>query len=102
MKALVVSVIAAITLSACTWVKLTSGGEKVSVLVQVPHSCEKIGVTTSRVKDDLVIMDRNRAKVIDELTILARNTAADMNGNAVRSISDIEYGKMTFEVYRCQ
>ena len=44
---------------------------------------------------------RGEEKVKKELEALARNSAANMDGDTVVPITDIEDGKRTFAVYRC-
>ena len=89
-------------LTACTWVKLTPGGEKVRVLsVSEVGSCTKKGKTTVSLKADIAGFERNREKVQKELEALARNSAIDLNGDTVVPASEIENGKQVFDVYRC-
>ena len=92
----------AIIVSSCTWVELTKQGEKVRVLeAHEVGSCKKLGKTTTSVKDTVIDVERNRDKVKKELESLARNSAADMGGDTVVPVADIENGKQTFDVYRC-
>ena len=92
----------AFSLSACTWVKLTPEGEKVRVLsAQEVQSCTKKGKTTVSVKADIAGIERDQDKVKEELEILARNSAIDLNGDTVVPASEIKDGKQVFDVYRC-
>jgi hypothetical protein len=86
----------------CTWVKLTPEGEKVRVLSTTEvSSCKKLGKTTTSLKDKIVGMKRNEKKVQKEMQALARNSAADMGGDTVVAVTEIQDGKQTFEVYKC-
>lgn len=92
----------AFSLSACTWVKLTPGAEKVRVLsAQEVQSCTKKGKTTVSVKADVAGIERSQEKVKTELETLARNSAVELNGDTVVPTSEIKDGKQTFDVYRC-
>jgi len=89
-------------LVSCTWVKLTPEGEKVRVLsIDEVASCKKLGKTTTSLKDKIVGMARNEAKVQKEMQALARNSAADMGGDTVVPASEVQDGRQTFEVYKC-
>ncbi len=92
-----------LVLSACQWVKTTEGGENVS-LVKMAHvvNCEKLGTTTSSVKDSIGFIDRKERKVMDELVTLAKNDAANMGGDTIVANKAISSGSQEFAVYRCQ
>jgi hypothetical protein len=92
----------AVLVTSCSWVKLTPEGEKVRVLaINEVSSCKKLGKTTTTLKDKIAGMSRNKAKVQKEMQALARNSAADMGGDTVVPVSEIQDGKQTFEVYKC-
>ena len=102
MKKLLPILFLAFALSSCTWVNLTPGGEKVRVLsADEVHSCTKKGKTTVSIKADVAGIERSPEKVKEELEVLARNSAVDLNGDTVVPTSEIEDGKQTFDVYRC-
>ncbi len=68
--------IAAVTLTSCSWVKLTPEGQNVEVMNQADlANCERTGTTTVEVLDK-VLLERNPEKVEQELQTLARNRAA--------------------------
>ena len=91
-----------IGLSGCTWVKLTTEGEKVAVVSSVDSACNKLGTTTSIGRAEIASVDRNEAKVASELETLARNHAAGMGGNTIVSQGSVsEEGQQTFVVYQC-
>ena len=92
----------ALTLTACTWVKLTPDGEKVTVsTANEVQSCTKTGKTTVSLKADIAGVERNREKVKKELETLARNSIAGIKGDTIVPASEIKNGKQTFDVYRC-
>lgn len=92
----------AFVLSACTWVEPTAQGEKVRVLTaEEVTKCKKVGQTTVSLLAKLAGIERNAQKVQDELNILARNSAVELDGDTVVPISAVEDGKQTFAVYRC-
>lgn len=92
----------ALVLSACTWVEPTAQGEKVRVLTaEEVTKCKKVGQTTVSLLAKLAGIERNAQKVQDELNILARNSAVELDGDTVVPISAVEDGKQTFAVYRC-
>jgi hypothetical protein len=90
------------TLQACSWVKLTEGGETVTVVSKVPSSCERLGATASQTRADVATIGRNKKKIGDELQTLARNSASRMGGDTIVPESEIsDTGEQTFGVYRC-
>ncbi|MFA5628237.1 MAG: DUF4156 domain-containing protein [Thiohalomonadaceae bacterium] len=89
-------------LSACTWVEPTAKGEKVRVLsAEEVTKCKKMGQTTVSLKAKLAGIERNPAKVQEELNILARNSAVELGGDSVVPISEVDNGQQVFAVYRC-
>jgi len=91
-----------LALGACAWVPLTSEGEKARVMSEGEvGSCTKVGKNVASVKAKIWIFSRNAQKVQSELEALARNQAAEMGGDTVVPISEVEDGKQTFAVYRC-
>ena len=102
MKKYIPILLFALTLTACAWVKLTPEGEKVRVLsASEVKSCTKKGKTTVSLKAKVAGLERHPEKVKKELEDLARNSAADLNGDTVVPASEIENGKQVFDVYRC-
>ena len=92
----------ALSLTACTWVKLTPEGEKVRLLsTSEVKSCKKMGKTTVSLKDKIAGFERDREKVQKELEALARNSAIDLKGDTIVPASEIKDGKQVFDVYRC-
>ena len=65
----------------CTWVPLTTEGQKVRVVDAANVAdCQKLGTTTSKTASRVVIFARTDRKVHEELESLARNEAAEMGG----------------------
>lgn len=99
---LVFVILVSISVVSCTWVKMTPEGEKVRVLSADEISrCKKLGQTEVSLKNDVAGFKRGEEKVKKELETLARNSAANMDGDTVVPITDIEDGKQSFAVYRC-
>ena len=102
MKKILLVLVSVMVFGACTWVKLTSEGEKVNVLTHAQvTNCKKLGKTRAMLKDKIAGISRNQEKVKLELETLARNSAVDMGGNAVVPVSEIADGKQVFDVYQC-
>lgn len=98
----ILSLLITVLIASCSWVKLTPEGEKVRVLsMNEVSSCKKLGKTTTNLKDKIAGIKRNEKKVQKEMQALARNSAADMGGDTVVPVSEIQEGKQTFEVYKC-
>ena len=87
---------------ACTWVKLTEGGQAVRVAKQGEAAgCESKGRTHAQTTDRVVIFARRDQPIQLELESLARNEAALMGGDTIVPATSIERGRQTFDVYRC-
>ena len=101
-RTLVASLLVCLGLAGCTWVKLTSEGETVSVTNTVDAACKKLGTTTSIGRSELASIDRNKDKVAIELETLARNHAVGMGGNTIVAQGPVtQEGQQTFSVYHC-
>ncbi|HEY5603088.1 MAG TPA: DUF4156 domain-containing protein [Gammaproteobacteria bacterium] len=95
-------ILTALLLVSCTWVRLTSAGEGVSVrAADQVADCKKVANTTASLRSKVMGMERHRDKVQKELQTLARNAAVDYGGNVVVPTSEIKEGTQTFDVYRC-
>jgi hypothetical protein len=90
-------------LASCAWVKPTGAGAQVGHLTadQVGN-CRKAGTTHVSVLDNIGVVKRGSARVEDELATLAANSAAQLGGNTVVPISEVEDGNQTFAVYQCE
>lgn len=103
MKRILVFAAMVAILTGCSWVELTASGEKVRILsAEEVRDCKRVGTTTVSLKAKIGAIERKRQKVQDELNILARNGAADLNGNAAVAITSPENGRQVFAVYRCE
>ncbi|CBL46154.1 Hypothetical protein HDN1F_25710 [gamma proteobacterium HdN1] len=87
----------------CTWVKPTTGGERVVVVTpEQANLCEKLGQTRVTTQSKVGIFARNDSKVDEELVTMARNSAADMGGNAILPLTrPSPEGRQTFAILRC-
>lgn len=102
MKKLMMLGIAALLLQSCAWVKLTPEGEKVRLLeADEVTTCRELGTTTSSVRAVIAGVGRKESKVREELEALARNAAADMNGDTIVPLNAPKDGRQAFAVYRC-
>ena len=89
-------------MSGCTWVKLSEGGETVTVVAAADGSCKKLGSTLSTTKADIASIDRGASKVATELETLARNAAAEMGGNTISPETEVsQAGSRRYGIYRC-
>lgn len=104
MRLVIVGVIVLLAaLQACTWVKPTEAGKQVVVAQDFNiGSCERLGKTTTSVKHRVGAFDRNADKVVEELTTLARDEAAQMGGDTIVAQGPARDGSMVFDVYRCK
>ncbi|MGE0080082.1 MAG: DUF4156 domain-containing protein [Thiohalomonadaceae bacterium] len=99
-KAMIIA--ATVSLTACTWVKLTPEGEKVRVLSAAEVSkCRVVGKTTVSLAAKVLGIERHPEDVQNELNMLARNSAVDLRGDTVVPIAPPVDGKQVFTVYRC-
>ena len=88
--------------SACTWVELTAEGEKVRLLtLDEVEPCRQLGKTTASVTDTVVGVRRHDAKIQEELSIIARNAAVNLDGDTIVPLGEAKDGQQVFNVYRC-
>lgn len=90
-------------LSACTFVKMAPGGERIQVVAQTKDmsACEKRGEIVVSVKDRLGPYERDALRVRDELETLARNEAPSLRADSVQPKAAPEDGEQRFTAYRC-
>jgi len=89
-------------LTACTWVEPTKEGSEVLVVeASNVETCKKLGTTTTSVKHKVGIITRSDEKVTEELTILAKNKAAEMAGDSIVAQGETVEGSMSFDIYMC-
>lgn len=104
MKTLPLLLVAAVGLtSACTWVKVSDQGSNIAVANAANvRNCEKVRTVNVRVKDNFVgSMKRSPDKVATELTNMARNEATAFDGDTIVPASQVNDGRQSFDVYKC-
>ena len=88
-------------LGGCTFVKLTPQGENVAILqANEVANCTASGNITVNVTSKVVV-NRQPAKVREELRTLARNRAA-ARGDTLVAVNEPRNGEQTFNIYRCR
>lgn len=93
---------AILALGGCTYVKLQPDAEEVVVLeLRRAEKCDKVGETKVSVADKVGFVARGEKAIEKDLEILARNSAADMGGDTVAALSDVQNGQQNFGVYDC-
>lgn len=91
-----------VNLGACAWVELTPQGEKVRVLdLSDVAKCQYLGTTTASVTEKVAGIRRHDAAINEELIIVARNAAVNLDGDTVVADGAEAEGKRKFRVYRC-
>ena len=92
----------ALYLAGCTWVPVSTQGEKVRVLTAAEvAACQRVGKTTVTTAAKVAGMDRFEEKVQAELHTLARNSAVELGGDTVVPLGSPVEGRQVYEVYRC-
>ena len=93
---------ALITMTGCTWVKLTDNGADVVIVdADETAACEPLGEVTSSTQDRIVV-GRSSGKVQEELYVLARNEAAAQGADSIVATAAPENGRQSFSIYRCR
>ena len=101
-RLLLISLILATGTAACTWVKTEPGAERVQLLsANQVAQCERLGQTTTSVRDRVAGVQRRATQVEDELTDLARNSAIEMGGNTLVADGPVRDGQRRFTIWRC-
>jgi hypothetical protein len=101
MRNLILITVFAFLLGGCTFVKLTPAGENVAILqASEVGNCVADGTITVNVTSKVVV-NRQPAKVQQELRTLARNRAAD-RGDTLVAVTEVRNGEQTFNIYRCR
>ncbi len=100
---LALTVAIAATLTACSWVKTSPEADRVEIRqANDLRGCERIGQTTTSVRDRVAGVQRRPGTVEEELADLARNSAVEIGGNALVVDSPVRDGQQRFLVYRCR
>ncbi len=98
---MLVLTVTTLLLGGCTFVKLTPSGENVAILqANEVANCTSEGNITVSVTSKVVV-NRQPAKVAQELRTLARNRAAD-RGDTLVAANEPSRGEQTFNIYRCR
>jgi len=102
-KSFVLPIFALLAVTGCTWVSLTSQGDNVRVVsLSDVQGCKSLGQTKVSVRDFIVDnLKRDDRKVARELTVLGRNSAAEMNGDTISPASEVINGTQAFDVFKC-
>ena len=91
----------ALAASACTWVHMAPGADKVRVVAVEPAGCEKRGEIEVSVKDNVLYYKRNELKVRDELETLARNEAPGLGADSISPLTQPTAGNQRWAMWRC-
>lgn len=84
------------------WVKLDPGADTVDQKsASQVHSCERLGQTTTSVRERVAAVERSPGKVERELADLARNSALELGGDTIVADGPVEEGQRRFIIYRC-
>ncbi len=91
-----------LTLGGCAFVSLTDAGSQVrqTTAAEVVN-CKLVGEVSSQTKDKIVF-NRNTGNVKEELIVLARNKAAELDADAIVTDGKPYYGAQNFKAYRCK
>ncbi len=85
----------------CTWVNLTEPGSAVQIgYAGNVQQCEHMGVVFASTRAK-VVLERDGAKVQEELHTLARNNAASLGATNILLHGLPEEGVQSFNAYRC-
>lgn len=100
----IAGVLLAASLGACTWVALEDSGKLVRVVTSADEvqGCESKGEITASVRDKVAFVNRDSAKVNDEVEALARNQAAELGADTVMPVGELDHGSRQFNAYRCK
>ncbi len=96
--------IPALLLAGCNWgIKLDSGAKNIRTAWNDDVSaCRDLGKVTVSVMDRVGPVDRNEIKVASELEVLARNSAAQMQGaDTIKPLAEARDGAQAWGVYAC-
>jgi len=86
----------------CRLVPLDPGAEGVRVIDEAEAtSCEELGNTRVKVLGNIGPAKRGASRVEEELSTLARNAGAELNGNAVMAMGPVEDGTRGYRILRC-
>jgi hypothetical protein len=96
-----VGLTAVLLLQGCVWVRLSDDGASVrQASADEVRNCQQVGQVHAHTLNR-ILFQRSRAKVQEELIVLASNEAAAMNGNRLVAEAPAANGEQRFRVYRC-
>jgi len=86
----------------CTWVQPTPQSDSVRIVAfEKANGCQKLGQISANVKASVGVIQRNGAKVANELGVLARNVAAEMGADTIVREGAVNNGERALSAYRC-
>lgn len=92
-----------VVLGGCSPILLTQKGKAVRIYdTYGVADCKSIGKTTVSVTEKVAGLQRKEHIIQGDLEVLARNAAANMDGDTIVPAGKIEGGKQTFKVYKCR
>jgi len=92
-----------VIINSCTWVRLTKEGELVEVKTESEVTeCKRVAKTSATLRSKVLGINRDEAKVKEELETLGRNAAVEYGGNVIVPLTEIKDGSQSFSVYQCQ
>jgi len=104
-RVFLVSLIGSLALlgASCTWVEPMEGTEGIALVkYTAAQKCQKLGATTSQVKDSVGFVQRGNKKVTTELVTLAKNSAINMGGDTITALGPEQDGAQKFGIYKCR
>ena len=100
---LLLALLATANLGACTWVKMEPEGHAIRVARadEGLSGCQRLGEITVTVKDQIGLYRRDPIKVRDELEVMARNEAPQMNADTLQAVAEPVNGEQRWKAFRC-
>lgn len=103
MRTTLVTGLAILLMTGCSWVKVEHGANSVRLVeASQVRDCERLGTTTTSVRSRVAGVERSSRKVSEELANLARNSAWEMGGDTIVADGPPDEGRQRFVVYRCR
>ena len=96
------SLLFVLVVAGCTWVQPLDTSTTVAVAAAAEvENCQRLGTTTSSVKDQIGWFNRSESRVASELLTLAQNAAFTMGGNTLVATAEPMGGSQHFVIYSC-
>ena len=89
------------SIASCSFVELHQGAENI-IFAQQGDGCELVKTYKAEVKTSTLFISRQPEAIAEELQMLAQNEAYAVYANAIWPSSDIENGKQSFQILRCE